>query len=115
MGNSLANLVEENFYSASRVIFEKSINMSNFKLIADHQAAAERFISEVGSNAVRYYDINSFQSDIVPSVYPASYLAKCTSMTVAVSGTLSGLDWMVFCPHRVDRNTMHRTPSPRRA
>src|SRR5271170_3814454 len=79
--------------------------MSDFKLIYDHQAAAERFISEVGSNSVRYYDIGSFQSDIIPSVYPASYLDKCTSITVAVSGSQGeGVDWMVFCPQRVDKD-----------
>ena len=78
--------------------------MSSFKLINDHKEAAERFISEVGSNSVRCYDINSFQSSVIPSVYPASYLDKCTSMYVAVSGTQSVLDWMVFCPYRVDKN-----------
>jgi hypothetical protein len=61
--------------------------MANFKVISDHQKAAERFISEVGSNTVRCYDIESFQSDIIPSVYPAAYLQNCTSMTVAVSGS----------------------------
>jgi hypothetical protein len=59
--------------------------MPEFKLIADHQAAAMRFIAEVGSNAVRCYDIQSFQAKTIPSVYPASYLDKCTSTTVAVS------------------------------
>jgi hypothetical protein len=79
--------------------------MPEFKLISDHQLAAQRFISEVGSDAVRYYDISSFRSDVIPSVYPASYLDKCTSMTVAVSGSQSeGLNWMVFCPHRVDKD-----------
>jgi hypothetical protein len=79
--------------------------MAEFKLISDHQQAAERFISEVGTNAVRYYDIRSFQANIIPSVYPATYLDKCTSMTVAVSGSRDeGLDWMVFCPQRVDKD-----------
>ena len=79
--------------------------MSNFRLISDHQAAAERFVSEIGSNTVRCYDIKSFQSDIIPSVYPAAYLNKCTSITVAVSGSVGeGVDWMVFCPQRVDKD-----------
>lgn len=74
-----------------------------FKIISDHQAAADRFLQDVGSNNVRYFDIPSFTSDVIPSVYPASYLEKCTSVTVAISGSVTeGVDWMVFCPNRVD-------------
>jgi len=69
-----------------------------FKIITDHQLAAERFIEDVGSNNVRYFDIPEFTSDVIPSVYPASYLAKCTSVTIAVSGSVGeGVDWMVVC------------------
>jgi hypothetical protein len=76
-----------------------------FKIISDHQSAARRFLNDVGSHTVRCYDIQTFTSDIIPSVYPASYLDKCTSVTVAVSGSLSeGVDWMAFCPNRVDRD-----------
>jgi hypothetical protein len=79
--------------------------VSQFKQIFDHRAAAERFYADVGSNAVRFYDIPTFASDVTPSVYPFSYLEKCTRAVVAVSGSaVEGQEWMVVCPYRVDRD-----------
>lgn len=83
--------------------------MSQFKEIIDHRAAAERFYCDVGSNAVRFYDIPGFTSDITPSVYPERYLEKCTRVVVAVSGSqLEGKEWMVICPYRVDQDKKNR-------
>ena len=79
--------------------------MPQFKEIIDHHAAAERFYADVGSNAVRFYDIPSFASDVTLSVYPLSYLEKCTRAVVAVSGSaVEGKEWMVVCPYRVERD-----------
>jgi hypothetical protein len=79
--------------------------MSQFKAISDHRRAAERFYEDVRSNAVRFYDIPGFSEDVTPSVYPVSYLEKCTHVVVAVSAAaVEGREWMIVCPYRVDRD-----------
>lgn len=79
--------------------------MSEFKEIFDHRVAAKRFYADVGPDAVRFYSIATFASDVTPSVYPRSYLEKCTRAVVAVSGSaVEGKEWMVVCPYRVDRD-----------
>ena len=79
--------------------------MADPKPIVDHQRAAERFYSEVGTNNVNFYDVDSFTNGAFPSVYPSRYLDKCTRVVVAVSGSkVEGHDWIAICPYRVDQD-----------
>lgn len=76
-----------------------------YKAITDHSDAALRFLRDLESDGVLCYDIPSFNSDIIPSVYPASYLNKCSHVTVALSGCApEARQYMVVCPHRVDHD-----------
>jgi hypothetical protein len=77
--------------------------MSKFKPITDHEKAAQRFLSDLAGNGIITYNINDFSADVVPSVYPAGYLGKCTHATAAISGCApEAQDYMVICPFRVD-------------
>jgi|GEM_PF-2185121 len=84
--------------------------MATYKPITDHEKAALRFLNDLGNNGIITYNITDFAADIVPSVYPASYLSKCTHATVALSGCAPDQhDYMVICPYRVDRNRSEQT------
>jgi hypothetical protein len=79
--------------------------MATYKPITDHEKAAQRFLSDLDGNGIITYNISDFAADIVPSVYPTSYLSKCTHATVALSGCAPDQhDYMVICPYRVDRD-----------
>jgi hypothetical protein len=73
------------------------------KFITGHAAAVIKLREDVGSGNFRCYDIDSFMESPIPECYPSGYLAKCSHVTVAVSGDpQAGREWMVICPFRVD-------------
>jgi hypothetical protein len=77
--------------------------MGDYKKIYDHQESVLRFLYDLKHDGVQCYDIDDFRSDVIPSVYPDSYLSKCTHATVALSGNApSNQQYMVICPYRVD-------------
>lgn len=77
----------------------------NLKYITDHQEAVVNLYADVGSNSVVCYDVANFSGSSLASFYPPEYLAKCVSVSVAVSGDANqGRDWMVICPFRVDQS-----------
>jgi hypothetical protein len=80
--------------------------MPKYKPITDHEKAAQRFLSDLSNNDIITYNIHDFSVDVVPSVYPAGYLQKCTHATVAISGCApEAQNYMVICPFRVDRDS----------
>lgn len=80
--------------------------MSKYKPITDHKKAAHRFLSDLAKNDIITYNIYDFSADVIPSVYPAGYLNKCTHATVAISGSAhEAQDYLVICPFRVDRDS----------
>jgi hypothetical protein len=75
------------------------------KTIHGCENALEPLYREVGTNSFMFFqpDDNLFQS--LSGFYPTSYLKKCTSIVVAVSGEAnSSTDWLVVCPFRVDED-----------
>jgi len=73
------------------------------KFITGHAPAVNKLREDVGSGNYRCYDIDTFMESPIPECYPSGYLAKCSHVTVAVSGDpRAGREWMVICPFRVD-------------
>lgn len=87
-------------------MFANNRNMAKYKPITDHEDAALRFLSDLEGDGIITYDIADFSSGALPSVYPTSYLDKCSHATVALSGCApEAQDYMVICPYRVDRDS----------
>ena len=73
------------------------------KFVTDHQEAITNLYTDVGLDAVVCYDLPHFPTGSLAAFYPADYLAKCVSVTVAISGDAhNDRDWMVICPYRID-------------
>lgn len=80
--------------------------MAKFKPITDHEKAAQRFLSDLAGDGIITYNIADFSADVIPSVYPAGYLGKCSHATVALSGCApEAQNYMVICPYRVDQDS----------
>ena len=78
------------------------------KFVTGHQEAVSNLYTDVGSNSVVCYDVPNFSTSSLASFSPPEYLAKCVSVSVAVSGDAShGREWMVICPFRVDQTGAH--------
>jgi hypothetical protein len=77
----------------------------SLKFITGHQIALTNLYNDVGANSVVYYDVPNFPVSSLSSFYTPDYLAKCTSVTVAVSGDEKNQrDWMIICPFRLDES-----------
>ena len=81
----------------------------SLKFVTGHQEAITNLYTDVGLNAVVCYDVANFPVSSLAAFYPPEYLAKCASVTVAVSGDAQNQrDWMVICPFRVDQTGAQR-------
>ena len=79
------------------------------KFITGHEEALTNLFENVQANSVVCYDVSNFPVSSLSAFYPPSYLAKCISVTVAVSGdNTNQRDWMVICPFRIDQTGRQR-------
>lgn len=71
--------------------------------VDDYRPAGEKLVKDVGDLNVVVYDVPTFQSSFPLKNYPAGYLDKCVSVTVAISGSQGeGINWALIAPYRLD-------------
>lgn len=71
--------------------------------VDDYKPAGEKLVNDVGDLNVVVYDVPTFQNKFSFKNYPAGYLDKCVSVSVAISGSQEdGINWALIAPYRVD-------------
>ncbi len=77
--------------------------MARQKFFADHDCAAEKLYNDVGTNNVRIYTVEDYESITELSIHPPDLSEKWTAVFVASSGNpVDHRDWLVIAPYRVD-------------
>lgn len=69
-----------------------------FKIVPGSVSGLQKLANDVPAGNVAFYTVNTFPVGVISD----EYLDKCSHVTVAVSGTPGGQDWMIICPHRID-------------
>ena len=77
--------------------------------VDDYRPAGEKLVKDVGDLNVMVYDVPTFQSSFTLKNYPAGYLDKCVSVSVAISGSKGeGINWALIAPYRLDTSGSYK-------
>lgn len=76
--------------------------MSNLKFVTGYSQALTSLYADVGKGNCICYDIDTFPGSGLSGFYPPTYLSKCSSVSVAISGDANQRDWLAVVPFRVD-------------